>query len=234
MAIYRRLFFNNLDNLFGKNFPVTRRLLGPDRWRALIRAFMIHHRPVTPLFPEIGREMVRFLEESGKSLDGYPPFVADLARFEYLETAVRLDENDIAGIPALPDGDLIDGIPVVNPSARLAQFTWPVHEINEERLPDSPSAEATFLVVWRRRDDRVSSIRVNPVSARLIQLLQENSGASGLSLLTAVAGEMNHPRPEVVVRSGRETLDALRRREIILGARPSQRSGAKDDSGAPA
>ncbi|HEX2138849.1 MAG TPA: DNA-binding domain-containing protein, partial [Woeseiaceae bacterium] len=33
MAIYRELFFNNLDNLLGKSFPVLRAILGDEEWR---------------------------------------------------------------------------------------------------------------------------------------------------------------------------------------------------------
>lgn len=220
MAIYRRLFFNNLFNLFSKNFPLAKSILGTDDWRRLVRAFMAGHRPVTPLFPEIGREMVRFLDESGAALEGYPRFLADLVRYEYLETAVRNDEAEIADLSVNSDGDLIEGIPVANPTARLAQFTWPVHEINADNRPGHPPDEATILVVYRRRDDRVSFLRVNPVTARLIERVQENTGMSGLALLESIAREMNHPDQGVVVRGGKEILAALHHRQVILGTRP--------------
>ncbi|MEN1729203.1 MAG: DNA-binding domain-containing protein, partial [Pseudomonadota bacterium] len=32
LAIYRRLFFNNLSNLFARNFPVIRKLTEDDDW----------------------------------------------------------------------------------------------------------------------------------------------------------------------------------------------------------
>ncbi|MEM7054836.1 MAG: putative DNA-binding domain-containing protein, partial [Pseudomonadota bacterium] len=63
LVIYRRLFFNNLSNLFGKNFPRVRAIVDNERWKEMIRAFMDLHRSTTPLFPELGREFVRFLAE---------------------------------------------------------------------------------------------------------------------------------------------------------------------------
>ena len=52
MAIYRDLFFNNIAGLLAANFPVIRRTLGEDAWRALVRRFYSTHRSRTPLFPE--------------------------------------------------------------------------------------------------------------------------------------------------------------------------------------
>ena len=37
LAIYRDLFFNNIESLLAGNFPVIRQTLGDDAWRRLVR-----------------------------------------------------------------------------------------------------------------------------------------------------------------------------------------------------
>ena len=50
MAIYRELFFNNLHSLLSQTFPVLKKLHDAEKWRALVRQFMISHQAQTPYF----------------------------------------------------------------------------------------------------------------------------------------------------------------------------------------
>jgi uncharacterized protein len=218
LAIYRRLFFGTLDNLFSKNFPVLRDIIDDDRWRRLIREFMVEHRATTPMFTEIGREFVRFLDE--KRPAGLPPFTLELAHWEYLETCVRLAEADPGTVPADRNGDLLAGVPVLNPTLRLAQYHWPVHEIGPDHQPDSPLDQAIVLAAWRRRDDKPGFMRLNQVTARLITLVDESSDASGRAILERIAQELKAPDPAAVVQSGADMLGRLHDREILLGTHP--------------
>ena len=62
LAIYRDLVFNNVESLLAGNFPVLKQVLGDTDWRSLVRGFFRVHRAQTPLFPELGREFLRFLD----------------------------------------------------------------------------------------------------------------------------------------------------------------------------
>src|SRR5690606_8620869 len=59
LAVYRELFFNNIESMLAGNFPVIRRILVSDptgdRWSALVREFYRDHPARTPLFPRIAR-----------------------------------------------------------------------------------------------------------------------------------------------------------------------------------
>ena len=44
MAVYRDLFFNNIESLLAANFPVLRKLHDEDSWRAMVRDFYATHR----------------------------------------------------------------------------------------------------------------------------------------------------------------------------------------------
>lgn len=217
MAIYRRLFFGNLRNLFAKNFPVLRRLLDDDTWDGLIRAFMRDHRARTPMFTEIGREFVRFLET--QEPDSVPPFALELAHWEYLETIVRLHAADPGDIETDVDGDLLAGRPVLNPTLQLGQYQWPVHEIGPEFQPEQPLDQPLLLAACRRRNDRISFLKLNAVTTRLLGLIQEHPDHTGRASLEAIARELGSEDIESVVNSGASMLQRLRDSELILGSR---------------
>ncbi|MGK7295975.1 MAG: HvfC family RiPP maturation protein [Candidatus Wenzhouxiangella sp. M2_3B_020] len=216
LAIYRRLFFNNLSNLFAANFPIARRIVPDARWRQLIRAFMAEHRATTPLFPEIGREFVRFLAEHPEHHAEWP-FLAELCHWQFLATGARNDEAEPASVAADPQGDLLEDRPVVNPTLRLAQYRWPVHEIDADHTPGQP--RDVVLAICRKRDDGLGRMQINAMTARLLELLQENSGITGLESLSRLAAETGHSDAESLVEHGKTLLDKLRDRELILGTR---------------
>src|SRR5687767_362480 len=62
MAVYRELVYANLEGLLAGGFPVLRSILADTDWQALVRAFLRDHRATSPLFPELPREFVRFLQ----------------------------------------------------------------------------------------------------------------------------------------------------------------------------
>lgn len=215
LAIYRRLFFNNLSSLFGKNFPIARKIVPDERWRELIRAFMVEHRPTTPLFPEIGREFVRFLADHPEH---YPewPWLAEICHWQFLATCVRNDEAEPGQTGADPDGNLLTGHPVVNPTLRLGQYQWPVHEIRSDRIPESP--RAVILAIFRKPNDRLGRLQINAVTGRLLELLQENPGISGQLCLKRLAGEIGHSDAAAMIEHGGQLLESLRTKALVTGA----------------
>ena len=43
LAIYRDLFYNNIEGLLAGNFPVIREIYDDEKWNELIRAFYRDH-----------------------------------------------------------------------------------------------------------------------------------------------------------------------------------------------
>lgn len=215
MAIYRRLLFKNIEGFLANSFPVLRKVTPDDRWLAMARDYFHRHQARTPLFPRMPQEFLEYLEHERDDADD-PPWMFELAHYEWLETATAIDPREIETRGINPDGDLLDERPAVNPLASPVAYQWPVHMISPQHLPEQPSEQPTYLVVYRNIDDRVSFMELNPVSARLLQLIQTET-ASGRELLQQIAAELNHPNPDVVVRGGAETLTALRERGILLG-----------------
>jgi hypothetical protein len=219
MAIYRDLFFNNVSSLLQQGFPVLYRCLGPQRWKMLIRQFLIDHRAKTPLFPELGGELVAYLAEGRAAEETDPPFMIELAHYEWVEAALLFSDDEASPDLADPNGDLISGVPVVSPLAWNLSYRFPVHRIGPDFQPSEPDAEPTHLVVYRNRRDEVEFLKINAVTQRLLQLLKEDRGLTGLDALETIASELRHPNPEQVIAFGRGLLDDLRQRHILLGTR---------------
>ncbi|MBN8480668.1 MAG: putative DNA-binding domain-containing protein [Xanthomonadales bacterium] len=218
MAVYRDLVFDNLFDLLGGNFPVLRSLGDADAWRARVRAFLREHRSQTPLFPEIAREFIRFLEaRAGAEPD--LPFLAELAHYEWSELALAIDEADIAAVAHDPDGDVIDGIPVVSPLARLLAYRFPVHRIGPAFQPAKAPPNPTLILLVRDRADAVGFLEVEPMAALLFEQLAGNATRSGRACLDAVLGTLGRARDDALRASGLHLLEQLRRRDVLLGTR---------------
>lgn len=220
MQIYRRLFFNNISSLLASNFPVLRRLHDDNAWRSLVRDFYAEHRCQTPLFPEVAREFLRYLQDLRGVRAGDLPFMLEIAHYEWVELALSIDERELADVPADPRGDLLEGRPVLSPLAWALSYRYPVHRIGPTFQPGEPPADATHLLVYRNRQDEVKFMTLNEVTRLLLGLLGDDTGATGQELLRRVAAAIGHPRPGRVVEAGAAVFQDLLERDVILGTRP--------------
>lgn len=220
MAIYRELFFNNLHNLLGSTFPVIKKLHKPDKFRSLIRAFMVRHEAQTPYFLEIPREFLAFLENEYELQDDDFPFLVELAHYEWVELALSVSEESNEERNADPDGDLLEGVPVRSALAWTFAYRYPVHRISPEFHPTEPGETPTFLAICRKANDDMDFMELNPVTARLLEMIEENEKNSGRELLLKLAEEINYPDGEALVEHGAEAMRQMRKAEILLGTKP--------------
>ncbi len=216
MQIYRDLFINSMEGLLRGNFPVLHRLLEGPRWKRLVREFYAHHPCHTPLFPEIAREFLRFLEGREES---ELPFMLELAHYEWVELALAIDETELDDIPHQRDGDLLAGIPVVNPLAWPLLYRFPVQRIRPDFQPLEAPEQPTGLLVIRGRDDEVRFMEASPLTLRLVERLNETPEFCGREHLRLLAVELGQPE-EALQGPGAQMLERLRQREAILGVAP--------------
>lgn len=219
LEIYRDLFFNNVSALLAGTFPVLHKVLGEEAWRKLMRDYFSRHESHTPFFLEMPQELIRFLQDERGEHAEDPPFLTELAHYEWVELALSIDETEPALESIDRDGDLLTGHPVKSPLAWSLTYSYPVHRISPECRPDAPGEQPTFLVVYRNLADKVGFIEVNQVTARLLELLDADETSTGQSVLARIAGELSHPNPAAVVRGGVEIMENLRRHDVILGVR---------------
>ena len=219
MGIYRELFFNNISGFLSNNFPVLRTLYEQDEWTNLCREFFRDYRCHTPLFPELPREFLQYLQDHRQDHEGDPPFMLELAHYEWIELALSLDESEFDAQNVNPDGDLLSGTPVLSPLAWPLSYQYPVHRICADFQPDVPPEKATHLLVWRKQDFAIKFMELNNISLLLIQKMKEEPARSGLELLMNIAEIINHLKPEVVLEGGKNLLNNLKEKQIILGTR---------------
>ena len=220
MAIYRRLFFNNLHNLLGTFFPVLRKIHSDAQWHKFIREFMKVHRARTPYFLQLPEEFLEFLQTEYVQSDDDFPFLNELAHYEYVELALSVStlENDSDGIDA--DGDLLAGIPVKSELAWAFAYHYPVQRIDSGFLPAEPADQAQYLVIYRRNDDKVKFLELNAVTAALLDALDNNeAGRTGEQILRDLAGQINYPDVDALIAHGGDALNEMRDLEIITGVR---------------
>lgn len=220
LQVYRDLFISNVSGLLAGTFPVLRAVLGPERWGRLARDFYRDHRCHTPLFLEISREFLDYLADERAPVPDDPPWLHDLAHYEWVELALTVAEEVIAAVPADRDGDLLQGVPVPSPLAWPLAYRYPVHRISPEWQPTEPPAEPSFYIARRDRDDRVGFLHVNAVTLRLLERLQLEPGLTGFEQLEALAREVPQLEHAAVIAGGTAALQEFLAADVVLGRRP--------------
>lgn len=226
LKVYRDLFFNNVSGMLAGNFPVIHRIYGEDRWRALMRDFYRDHDSRTPLFTELAREFLRYLESlEPLAAHGHPPWLRELAHYEWIELALQVSEARDEDVPHDPDGApgsspgqaLLSGRPALSPLAWPLAYAWPVHRIGPDFQPETPPDAPTLLLVHREAGGRIRFHELNPLTYRLLQRLDEAPALSGRAQLQALAAEAARTDVDDFIREGLAMLSNWRAAGIVLG-----------------
>jgi hypothetical protein len=146
------------------------------------------------------------------------PFIVELAHYEWVELALSIseEENDVGPDP---DGDLLEGIPVKSRLAWSFSYRYPVHRISADYLPQEPGEQPTFLAICRRSNDDMDFMELNPVTARLLDMVATNEVATGHEVLETLAKEIAYPDADAFIQHGRTALEQMRDAEIIIGVK---------------
>ncbi len=201
MAIYRELFFNNIDGFMSGSFPVLKKIIAPARWKELVRGFMVDYRASTPLFPELSREILQYLQGMAPN-NNDPDFLLELAHYEWVEAALGFSDHDIEPLFKKRCKDVSGSVFLLSPVAWLLQYRHQVHRISPKFQPDRPAEQATLLLVHRNLKDRVRFSELNPVTARLLELVRDNEHRSGLELISQLSTEYQRDENDIFIEQG--------------------------------
>lgn len=210
LKVYRDLVFNNVEGFIRGGFPVLRSLYGDDDWYGLVRSFMDGHRCRSPYFLEISQEFIRYLAEEHQRRECDPPFLAELAHYEWVELAL-----DVA-IEELPPERPADGSGrlQLSPLAWVLSYRFPVHQIGPGLQPEAPG-EGCYLVVYRDRSDVVNFMEVNAATARLLALFQEGGVSEADAVIERLADEMQAD-PATIRPFAMEQVQTFLRATVLL------------------
>ena len=220
LAIYREVFFNNVENFVANGFPVLRSMLSEQDWLALVREFYANYTCQSPYFVEVPRHFVEFLTARQDSLQ-LPPWALELAHYEWMELVLDISTQDWPQQGINAEGDPLAEAPVLSPLMCLLSYHWPVHKLSASFVPEQPLAEPVWLVVYRNRDDVVKFMEVNAATAALLQALDNADQLSGRALLARLAGQLGMAEAQVL-EFGAPLLVRLRDSDIIVGTRPAR------------
>lgn len=172
LAVYQRLFINNVRSMLASSFPITHRLLGEPIWGALIAQFYAHHRARTPRFTELALEFIDFVATPEYSLGlPYPVnAIAELLHYEWIETELMLSDapTPISTAPKI----------CISPLARALAYSYPVHTLSLANPPCLTAPEVpTFLLLWRSVDFAVRFQVLTPQAMQLLIGFQNGAAA---------------------------------------------------------
>jgi hypothetical protein len=119
-----------------------------------------------------------------------------------------------------PDGDLLKGVPAKSALTWVYAYQYPVHRISADFIPRDPLEQPIFLAVYRRSNDEVGFLELNPVSAGLLDAIEKNDAQkSGEELLRTLADDIKYPDVDALIKHGAAALDEMKQLEILTGAR---------------
>jgi len=218
MKIYSELFFNNVEDFISNTYPVLKEITAEDDWNDMLRDYFSHHLAHTPLFPEMPREFLKYLENERDNAND-PAFIKELAHYEWVELALMTSDLDetITWDKIDKDGDLLNQQPVLSPLAWPLTYQYPVQHISADFMPEAPSQQPVYLLVYRDNEDDVHFMELNPVTALLIQFINDDNQLSTKKILEKIADQLSHPDPKAVIEGGMQIIQDLKKRGVILG-----------------
>ena len=219
LNIYRQLFFKNMLGFISRGFPVLKSLYKEDDWTALARAFYARHRSHSPYFIDIAKEFLLYLEKEHTPRRCDPPYLYELAHYEHVELAVSIAEHPSDYSRIDPNGDLMEGKPMLSPLAQWHGYQWPVHRISPSYRPTKKDSEIYWIAVYRDAEDKVRYMLLNTATALLLDYLSENTDSNGRDAIAAVAEQYYPDHIEAALENGYQLLQDLRQKGIILGVK---------------
>lgn len=199
MAVYESLFFNNIEGFISGAFPVLRTLFEASRWQRLLRSFIAEHAAATPYFLQISQEFLTWLQQGYVAEATDPPFILELAHYEWVELALDVSDDEIPS----------QGW---SPLAWPLAYQWPVQRIGVDFQPRKPDAEPTCLLVWRDVQNTVRFMQLSAFSYDLAMRLQ--AGAEADSALCDLALSQGLPADKHYFSNAKTLLDDWQRQGI--------------------
>lgn len=215
MAMYRELFFNNIKHFIANSFPVLKTLLDQAHWLELVQDFFARHRSTTPYFSDLSEEFIAYLRDERTGHPEDPPFLLELTHYEWVELALNLADGAAPTANPVLEQEPLSCVISLSDVAWPLAYRFPVHCIDENHQPTEPPSNPTYLAVYRNREDDVKFLEINPVTYRLLQILEEAGPQPAEACLRQIAEELGQSDPTAVLAFGEETLRELAARGVI-------------------
>ena len=176
MAVYRELFFNNVQGFVASAFPVLKSLYKDADWHALVRQFFASYPCSSPYFLHIAEHFLSFLQQDYQLQPQDPIFMRELAHYEWAE--LYLATKIVPQAEQVLNADAVATQPLqLSELAMLLAYPYGVHQISTAYQPQH-SAELHCYLLYRNQDDEVKFVAINQLTAALLQMLIQQPGAT--------------------------------------------------------
>lgn len=213
MAMYRELFFNNIEGFLRANFPVLHSLFSEQDWTELVKDFFANHVCITPHFSEISEEFLAYLQSERKNVTDVP-FLFELAHYEWVEMALSISD---AKSLKMPLANLEKNALKLSPLACVLAYQFPVQKISQTFIP-LKSEQPTFLVVYRNENDDVQFLEITPLTFQLLQLVESKPEYIFEAYLNELAAFAPTISLIILKEKGLEILEDFVKRGVIVSA----------------
>lgn len=215
--IYRDLFFNNLQGFLADNFPVLRKISSDEYWNSLVQDFFSHHQSSSPYFAQIPAEFIDFLQTeraNNPACSEDQPFLLELCHYEWAELIAATADGDQQIKPN--NNQIAEQVLCLSFSAYPLAYQYPVHTISPDLLPSKTPEQPSYLIVYRNTRDQVVFLETNPMTHSLLEKLSNNTQKNCETILSHLAEEMQHPKPEVIIEGGLSIIRDFIERGVIV------------------
>ena len=214
LAAYEHLFINNIDSFFSNLFPVTRTVLGEQRWSQLMREYMQKHAAQTPLFHELGQEFLLFLQNDYQPQAADPAYLLELAHYEWIELALLVDEQEGIYLDSIPKLDLKTSYQL-SPLAIPLAYQWPVDQISADNANIAQPDSLTTLLAYRDVNDQVQFMALTPLLYDLLVRLEDDT-AEPLEVVFAQMAEAMQLSTAALTKLALPAINGLLQQQILL------------------
>lgn len=188
MAIYTRLFYNNIETFCAMRFERTKAILGEELWHRMIRDFVHRHQCKSPYFAQISEEFIAYLAMD-RSDASDPPFLLELCHYEWLPLYF---DRMVGELPVYqPCTDPLRTKLRASDLSLVRRYVWPVNKVTVDFQPVEPPEKPTWALAFRNRADKVDIKHVDGFTANLVETLR--TPMSGLEAVQAVLGDSSEP-----------------------------------------
>ncbi|ABZ76152.1 conserved hypothetical protein [Shewanella halifaxensis HAW-EB4] len=216
MKIYRELFFNNVDGFVSNAFPVLKSLYKEEDWLEIVQSFFATHDCHTPIFVGISQEFLLFLQTEYQVTEIDPPFMLELAHYEWLELVVAVAQDNASQRLITSEDTEIETIKLcVSATSKVAQYAYDVQHISPDYRPEEPSELPQYFCIYRDLNEEVRFLLLNPLTAQMLAYLSQHESLGYTELLDWLVHTYTHIQADALKAGCLQLLEDLGHKGII-------------------
>lgn len=182
---YKRLVYNNVYNVIESAYPIAFKILGKQKFNALVKTFFAEQNPVNPQYWKFPQELISFVRKNQQWKKDCP-YLVDLLIFEWSEIEVHAMPNISHSSHIKSINDVLDNDKVfkITPYHKILELDYPIQRLikGEKTLQTEP----TFILVFRKiKSFEVEYLILSPLSVIILNLIQTDRHTK-ISLLKEV------------------------------------------------